>query len=217
MSQSQAQLSAIIQQLEQARVMPILVSDDPEQAIRSVNTLAEHGFKTVELTLRTPNALSVVREVVRACPDLQIGVGTILNPQQLQEVQDAGASFGISPGITENLVKAAAASGFPFFPGVANASDVMLALEHGFQDLKLFPADVLGGLNMVKALSGPFPQVRFCLTGGVTADNAKQILAHPKVLCVGGSWLCPAALMQAQDWAAISALAAQAANDLVAA
>jgi 2-dehydro-3-deoxyphosphogluconate aldolase/(4S)-4-hydroxy-2-oxoglutarate aldolase len=214
---SQNKLSTIIQQLELARVMPILVSDDVEQAIQSVNTLAEYGFKTVELTLRTPNAINVVREVVRACPDLHVGVGTILNPVQLQQVQDTGASFGISPGITENLAKAAAASGFPFFPGVANASDVMLALEYGFQNLKLFPADVLGSLNMVKALSGPFPQVRFCLTGGVTAENAKQLLAHPKVLCVGGSWLCPATLMQARDWPAISALAQQAAKDLISA
>lgn len=201
----------IIAQLAQIRVLPILVTDDVEQAIRCVSTLAENGLPAVEITLRTPNAMTVLREVVKACPDVTVGAGTILTQAQLDAVKDSGAAFGISPGITPVLARAAAASGLPYFPGVGGASDLMLALEHGFDVVKLFPADLVGGVKLAKALGGPFPDVRFCLTGGVTVDSTPALLQQPNVLCVGGSWMCPAALIGAKDWAAIGALAAQAA------
>lgn len=202
----------IITQLAQVRVLPILVADDVEQAIRCVTTLAENGLPAVEITLRTPNALNVLREVVKACPQVTVGAGTILTAAQLDAVKEAGAAFGISPGITPALAKAAAESGLPYFPGTGGASDVMLALELGFDVVKLFPSDVVGSTKMAKALGGPFPDVRFCLTGGVTLETTPVLLQQPNVLCVGGSWMCPANLIQAGDWAAIAQLAAAAAK-----
>jgi len=211
MSASKLSKQDIIKQLEQIRVLPILVTNDVEQAIRCVNTLADNGLPAVEITLRTPDAMTVLREVVKACPGVTVGAGTILTPAQLDAVQDAGASFGISPGITPVLAAAAAASSLPYFPGVGGASDLMLVLEHGFDVVKLFPSDLLGATKMAKALGGPFPDVRFCLTGGVTVEATPQLLQQNNILCVGGSWMCPAALINANDWTAIGKLAAQAA------
>ncbi len=208
---SQAKLQNIIEQLAQLRVLPILVTDDVDQAIRCVSTLAQHGLPAVEITLRTPNAMQVLREVVRACPDVTVGAGTILTPAQLDAVKETGAAFGISPGITPVLAKAAAESGLPYFPGVGGASDLMLALEHGFSVVKLFPSDIVGSTKMAKALGGPFPDVRFCLTGGVTVEATPALLQQSNVLCVGGSWMCPANLIQAGDWDAIGKLASAAA------
>lgn len=202
---------SIIAQLAQIRVLPILVTDDVEQAIRCVTTLAENGLPAVEITLRTPNAMTVLREVVKACPTVTVGAGTILTAAQLDSVRNAGAAFGISPGITPALAKAAAESGLPYFPGVGGASDLMLALEHGFDVVKLFPSDLVGSVKMAKALGGPFPDVRFCLTGGVTVEATPQLLQQSNVLCVGGSWMCPASLIANNDWSAIATLAAHAA------
>jgi len=207
-----AALNQIIAQLQQLRVLPILVADDVQQAITCVSTLAQYGLTAVEITLRTPNAMQVLAAVVKACPDVCVGAGTILTPRQLQEVQDTGAAFGISPGITPVLARAAADSALPYFPGVGGASDLMLALEHGFNVVKLFPSDLVGGIKMAKALGGPFPEVRFCLTGGVTLESAPQLLAQSNILCVGGSWMCPAGLIEANDWNAIGQLAAVAAK-----
>jgi 2-dehydro-3-deoxyphosphogluconate aldolase/(4S)-4-hydroxy-2-oxoglutarate aldolase len=204
-------MNDIVNQLGQIRVLPILVADDVQQAIRCVSTLAENGLRAVEITLRTPNAMRVLAEVVKACPDVCVGAGTVLTPQQLKAVQDAGAAFGISPGITPVLARAAADAKLPYFPGVGGASDLMLALEHGFNVVKLFPSDLLGGVKMAKALGGPFPEVRFCLTGGVTLETTPQLLKQSNVLCVGGSWMCPAALIEANDWVAIAKLTVDAA------
>lgn len=203
-------MNTILSQLNQIRVLPILVANNAQQAVRCVTTLAENGLRAVEITLRTPNAMTVVTEVVKACPEVCVGVGTILSEQQLKSVQDAGAAFGISPGITPTLAKAALDSGFPYFPGVGSASELMLALEHGFNVVKLFPSDLLGGAKMAKALGGPFPEVRFCLTGGVTLETTPQLLQQTNVLCVGGSWMCPASLIESNDWNAIAKLAAAA-------
>ena len=208
MSQS---IQAIISQLAQIRVLPILVTDDVDQAIQCVTTLAANGLPAVEITLRTPNAMTVLREVVKACPTVTVGAGTILTQAHLEAVKESGAAFGISPGITPVLAKAAAASGLPYFPGVGSASELMLALENGFNVVKLFPSDIVGSVKMAKALGGPFPDVRFCLTGGVTVESTPQLLQQSNVLCVGGSWMCPASLINANDWTAIGALAAQAA------
>lgn len=201
---------SIIAQLEQLRVLPILVTDDVDQAIRCVTTLAENGLPAVEITLRTPNAMTVLREVIKACPNVVVGAGTVLTSAQLDAVKYAGAAFGISPGITPSLARAAAESGLPYFPGVGGASDLMLALEHGFDVVKLFPSDIVGGIKMAKALGGPFPDVRFCLTGGVTVEATPSLLRQNNILCVGGSWMCPASLINAGDWEAIGTLATQA-------
>ncbi len=205
-------LNAIVAKLDQLRVLPILVADDVQRAIRCVEILAENGLDAVEITLRTPNALRVLAEVVKACPHVCVGAGTLLSAEQIRAVQDVGAGFGISPGITATLARAAADSTLPYFPGVGGASDLMLALEHGFNVVKLFPSDVVGSVKMAKALGGPFPDVRFCLTGGVTQESMPQLLQQSNVLCVGGSWMCTAGLIEAQDWATISALALAASN-----
>ena len=205
-------LASITAQLEQIRVLPILVTDHVDQAIACVNELARNGLPAVEITLRTPNAMTVLREVVKACPQVTVGAGTILTPAQLDEVQASGAAFGISPGITPVLAKAAAQSALPYFPGVGSASDLMLAVGNGFQTVKLFPADLLGGVKMAKALGGPFPDVRFCLTGGVTLESMPALLQQSNVLCVGGSWMCPGSLIAKGDWAAIGQLARTAAE-----
>ena len=202
---------SIIQQLEAVRVLPILVTDDVDQAIQCVTVLAQNGLPAVEITLRTPNAMTVLREVVKACPTVTVGAGTILTEAQLDAVQQAGATFGISPGITPVLAKAAAASSLPYFPGVGGASDLMLALEHGFDVVKLFPSDIVGSTKMAKALGGPFPEVRFCLTGGVTVEATPILLKQANVLCVGGSWMCPASLIAANDWESVARLAKEAA------
>lgn len=202
---------SIIQQLEAVRVLPILVTDDVDQAIQCVTVLAQNGLPAVEITLRTPNAMTVLREVVKACPTVTVGAGTILTEAQLDAVQQAGATFGISPGITAVLAKAAAASSLPYFPGVGGASDLMLALEHGFDVVKLFPSDIVGSTKMAKALGGPFPEVRFCLTGGVTVEATPTLLKQANVLCVGGSWMCPASLIAANDWESVARLAKEAA------
>lgn len=204
-------MTEILQQLSQLRVLPILVADDVEQAIRCVQTLAENGLNAVEITLRTPNAMQVLAAVVKACPTVVVGAGTILTASQLSQVQDSGAAFGISPGITPVLARAAADAGLPYFPGVGGASDLMLALEHGFNVVKLFPSDLLGSTKMAKALGGPFPDVKFCLTGGVTLEATPQLLQQQNILCVGGSWMCPGNLIAANDWLAIGQLAAAAA------
>lgn len=203
---------AIITQLEKIRVLPIMVADDVDQAIACVNTLAENGLPAVEITLRSPNAMTVLREVVKACPHVLVGAGTILTPAQLDAVRNSGASFGISPGITPVMAKAAADLGLPFFPGIATASELMLALEHGFDVVKLFPADVVGGMKMAKALGGPFPHVKFCLTGGVTQETAPVMLQQSNISVVGGSWMCPASLVEKNDWAAIAELVKKAAS-----
>ena len=205
------EMNSILKQLSQLRVLPILVADDIQQAIRCVETLAENGLTAVEITLRTPNAMQVLEAVVKACPSVCVGAGTILTRQQLEAVQDTGAAFGISPGITPTLARAAADSGLPYFPGVGGASDLMLALEHGFNVVKLFPSDLVGSVKMAKALGGPFPEVKFCLTGGVTVETTPQLLQQANVLCVGGSWMCPANLIVANDWSAIGKLASAAA------
>lgn len=204
-------IDEIVTQLGRIRVLPIVVTDDVQQAIWCVATLAENGLRTVEITLRTPNAMTVLAEVVKACPEVCVGAGTIITTQQLKAVQDSGAAFGISPGITPMLARAAVDAKLPYFPGVGSASDVMLALEHGFNVVKLFPSDVLGSTKMAKALGGPFPEVRFCLTGGVTLAETAQLLKQSNVLCVGGSWMCPPSLIEANEWTIIAQLAGDAA------
>jgi 2-dehydro-3-deoxyphosphogluconate aldolase/(4S)-4-hydroxy-2-oxoglutarate aldolase len=201
----------IVAELGVARVLPILVVDDADQALRVVEILLSVGLRSVELTLRTPAALRAVAAVSKRFPEAVLGVGTVLTRAQLQAVQDAGAHFAISPGITPRLAAAAADSGFPFIPGVATAGEVMLALEHGFDVLKLFPADVVGGTPWLRAIAGPFAEVKFCATGGVTPANAREFLQEPNVLCVGGSWMCKQSAIRAGEWDAITTQARAAA------
>lgn len=196
--------------LKAGPVMPVIVIEDAAQAVPLARALLAGGVRVLEVTLRTAAALEAIRAIAREVPQALVGAGTILNAQDLHQAREAGASFGVSPGATPELLRAAAEGGWPFLPGVATASEAMAALAAGHTALKFFPAAQAGGVAMLKALAGPLPQLVFCPTGGITTATAPDYLALPNVACVGGSWLTPAALLRAGDWAAITRLAAEA-------
>jgi 2-dehydro-3-deoxyphosphogluconate aldolase/(4S)-4-hydroxy-2-oxoglutarate aldolase len=195
--------AAIDQIMRTSPVIPVLVIDDVAHAEPIARALVAGGLKVLEVTLRTPAALDVIAAMKRV-PGAIVGAGTVLNPRDLAAAIAAGSEFIVSPGLTDALGAAAVASTIPFLPGVANAGDIMRGLDHGLSHFKFFPAETSGGRPALKALAGPFGQVRFCPTGGITADTAKDWLAIDPVLCVGGSWLVPKG---APDLAAIEAAA----------
>jgi 2-dehydro-3-deoxyphosphogluconate aldolase / (4S)-4-hydroxy-2-oxoglutarate aldolase len=181
-------------------VMPVIVLDRVDGAVPLAEALVGGGIRVLEITMRTSAALDCVRAIRAAVPSAIVGVGTITNIAEMNAAREAGAAFGVSPGTTTELLRHAATTGFPFLPGSMTPSDVMRALDAGFTAMKLFPAKQAGGIEMLKALGGPFPQVMFCPTGGIDAESAPGFLALPNVACVGGSWLSPAALIASKDW-----------------
>jgi 2-dehydro-3-deoxyphosphogluconate aldolase/(4S)-4-hydroxy-2-oxoglutarate aldolase len=202
--------SAVVELLTAARVIPVLTIERVEDAMPLARALVAGGVRTLEITLRTEVAVAAAKAIVADVPDAIVGIGTILTPDDLAQAVSLGARFGVSPGATPELLDAAAKSDMPFLPGVATASELMQAQARGFKTLKFFPAEQAGGVAMLRALAGPFPQTRFCPTGGVGAANAAAWLAEPNVLAVGGSWLCPAADIKAGNWSAITARCAEA-------
>ena len=184
-------------------VMPVIVLDRVEDAVPLAEALVSGGIRVLEVTMRTSAALDCVRAIRASVPNAIVGVGTITNIADMNAAREAGAMFGVSPGTTLELLSHAATSGFPFLPGSMTPSDVMRALDAGFTAMKLFPAQQAGGIAMLKALGGPFPQVMFCPTGGIDADSAAAFLALPNVACVGGSWLSPASLIASKNWSEI--------------
>ena len=197
--------------LRASPVMPVIAIERLEQALPLAEALLGGGISTLEITLRTPVALEAIRCICRAFPNAYVGAGTVTTPEALRQVAEAGASFAVSPGLTRPLIEAAASSAIPLLPGVMTPTEVMTAMDAGFRFLKLFPAEQAGGIPMLKALAGPFKELRFCPTGGIGPTSAPAYLAQPNVLCVGGSWLTPRALLEAGDWQAIQALAREAA------
>ena len=173
-----------------APVIPVLVVNDVADARPIAEALVAGGLRVLEVTLRTPAALDVIREMATV-EDAVVGAGTVLNASDLRASMDAGAEFIVSPGLTDPLAREAIAAGIPFLPGIANAGDIMRGLDLGLDRFKFFPAEASGGLKALQALAAPFHQVRFCPTGGITPETAPAWLAHPSVLCVGGSWLVP--------------------------
>ena len=192
-------------------VIPVIVIDRLADAVPLARALVAGGVRVLELTLRTPQALAAIERVAAEVEGAIVGAGTITRPEDIASVIRAGAVFGVSPGLTPDLAAAAQAAGLPLLPGVMTPSDVIAARAAGYTELKLFPAQAAGGIGMLKALGGPFPDVRFCPTGGVTAATAPEFLAQPNVVCVGGSWLTPGDAVAAGDWARITALAREAA------
>lgn len=188
-------------------VIPVIVIDRIADAVPLARALVAGGVRVLELTLRTPAALEAIARVAAEVEGAIVGAGTITRVQDFDAVRRAGAVFGVSPGLTPELAAAARDSGLPLLPGVMTPSDVIAARSAGYTELKLFPAQQAGGVAMLKALGGPFPDVRFCPTGGITAATAPQFLALANVVCVGGSWLTPAEAVAAGDWARITALA----------
>ena len=191
-------------------VIPVLVIEDLAQAVPLAQALVAGGVRVLEVTLRTPVALAAIRAMADEVPEAIVGVGTLTRPEDFTEARDAGACFGVSPGLTPALIAAARQSGLPLLPGVMTPSDVIAARQAGFEQLKLFPARQAGGMGMLQALAGPFPDVTFCPTGGITAETAPEFLALPNVGCVGGSWLTPKAALLAGDWGRITELAREA-------
>ena len=199
----QEELAALF---EQATIIPVLTIERLEDAVQLAKALVAGGVRTLEVTLRTPVAIESAKAIMAHVPEAVVGIGTILNADDLARAEGIGARFGISPGATPDLLKAAAASALPFAPGIATASELMLALAHGFNLVKFFPAEQSGGIKALRALAGPFPHVRFCPTGGIGEANAASWLAEPNVVAVGGSWLCPAADIRSGNWAGITAI-----------
>lgn len=191
-------------------VIPVIVIDDIEHAIPLAKALVEGGIRVLEVTLRTAHGLSAIRAMAQQVPGAIVGVGTLTQEEEFAAARDAGAVFGVSPGLTPRLIDAAKSSGLPLLPGVMSPSEVMMAREAGFRQLKLFPAAPAGGVGMLNAIAGPLPDVMFCPTGGISQENAPQFLACKNVACVGGSWLTPKEAIRAGDWARIAALAAAA-------
>lgn len=191
-------------------VIPVIAIDEIEHAVPLAKALVAGGIRVLEITLRTRHGLPAIRAIAEQVPEAIVGVGTLTKAEEFNAARDAGAVFGVSPGLTENLIVAAKTSGLPLLPGVMTPSEVMAAREVGFRQLKLFPAAPAGGIGMLNAIAGPLPDVVFCPTGGISQDNAAQFLACKNVACVGGSWLAPKDRMLAGDWAGITALAATA-------
>jgi 2-dehydro-3-deoxyphosphogluconate aldolase / (4S)-4-hydroxy-2-oxoglutarate aldolase len=188
-------------------VIPVIVIEELSHAVPLAKALVAGGVRVLEVTLRTPVGLAAISAIAREVAGAIVGVGTITRPEDFKQSLDAGARFGVSPGLTPALIEAAHASGLPLLPGVMTPSEVIAARSAGFSQLKLFPAQQAGGLGMLKALGSVFPDVTFCPTGGLSVESAPEFLALPNVACVGGSWLTPQDAIKAGDWSKITALA----------
>lgn len=198
--------------LRRAPVVPVIVMHEIQHAVPLAQALCAGGLTVLEVTLRTPVALDAIQAMRRAVPEAIVGVGTITQPEHFRQAAEAGAQFGVSPGFTPELATAAAGVDWPWLPGIMTPGELLQAQSLGYSICKLFPAQQAGGVGMLKALHSVFPDAAFCPTGGVSRDNAMEFLAQPNVLCVGGSWVAPAADIRAGKWDAIRTLAAEAAQ-----
>jgi 2-dehydro-3-deoxyphosphogluconate aldolase/(4S)-4-hydroxy-2-oxoglutarate aldolase len=199
-----------LQVMRDAPVIPVIVLHDVSQAVPMARALVAGGIRMLEVTLRTPVALACIEIIAREVPGAVVGAGTVRSAADAQAAQLAGARFAVSPGYTHAIGRACHELSLPLLPGVATGSEIMAAQEDGYLQLKFFPAMQAGGLAMLKAWHGPFGDVLFCPTGGVSAANAAEFLALPNVACVGGSWLTPADVVARGDWVRITQLAQEA-------
>jgi 2-dehydro-3-deoxyphosphogluconate aldolase/(4S)-4-hydroxy-2-oxoglutarate aldolase len=199
------------------RILPVVVLDDAELALPLAEALLEGGIDAMEITLRRACALDAISRVRARLPEMCVGAGTLTRPEDFSRAAAAGARFGVSPGLTPALAAAAQASALAFIPGVMTPSEVIAAREQGYALLKLFPAGQIGGLSMLKALASPFAGVRFCPTGGVSAETLLEFLRQPNVAMVGGSWLTPADAVRSRDWKRVAGLAREAGDIALAA
>ena len=203
------QLTAL-QVMQDAPVIPVIVLNDVAHAVPMARALVAGGIRMLEVTLRTPQALACMEAIAKAVPDAVVGAGTVRSAADAKAAANAGAKFAVSPGYTSAVGQACRDQGLSLLPGVATGSEIMMAQEDGYTALKFFPALQAGGSAMLKAWGGPFFDVRFCPTGGVTPQNASEFLSLPNVACVGGSWLVPADALAQGDWARIEKLAREA-------
>jgi 2-dehydro-3-deoxyphosphogluconate aldolase/(4S)-4-hydroxy-2-oxoglutarate aldolase len=200
-------MKTILEIMRTSPVIPVIAIDDPAHAVPLARALVAGGIRVLEVTLRTVHGLAAISAIAEQVPDAIVGVGTLTLPEEFAAARDAGAVFGVSPGLTATLIAAAKSSGLPLLPGVMTPSEVMHAREAGFRQLKLFPAVPAGGIGMLNGIGGPLADVMFCPTGGISQENAAQFLALKNVACVGGSWLTPKDALQTGDWTRITALA----------
>lgn len=196
-----------LQVMQDAPVIPVIVLNDVAHAVPMARALVAGGVRMLEITLRTPQALECMERIVAEVPEAVVGAGTVRSVSDAQAALRVGARFAVSPGYTATVGRACHDMGLALLPGVATGSEIMQAQEDGYRELKFFPAMQAGGVAMLKAWGGPFGDVRFCPTGGVTQENAADLLALPNVVCVGGSWLVPPQALAQGDWAQITALA----------
>ncbi|WP_220822802.1 bifunctional 4-hydroxy-2-oxoglutarate aldolase/2-dehydro-3-deoxy-phosphogluconate aldolase [Helicobacter pylori] len=190
----------IIEVLQISPIIPVVVIENIKDAVPLAQSLIEGGIHIIEVTLRSSCALEAIELIAKNVPKMRMGAGTILNPTQLEQAQNRGAEFLISPGLTIKLLEYAKKRDMPLIPGVSSSSEVMQALELGYSALKFFPAEYCGGVKLLNAFNGPFKGVKFCPTGGISADNMHSYLNLENVLCVGGSWLTPKNLIQNKEW-----------------
>ncbi|OOC23603.1 keto-deoxy-phosphogluconate aldolase [Helicobacter pylori] len=190
----------IIEVLQISPIVPVVVIEDLKDAVPLAQSLVEGGIPIIEVTLRSSCALEAIELIAKNVPKMRVGAGTILNLTQLEQAQNKGAEFLISPGLTIKLLEHAKKKDMPLIPGVSSSSEVMQALEWGYSALKFFPAEYCGGVKLLNAFNGPFKGVKFCPTGGVSVDNMRSYLALENVVCVGGSWLTPKNLIQNKEW-----------------
>lgn len=191
-------------------IVPVMVINKIEHAVPLAKALVAGGISVLEVTLRTPCSLEAITKIAKEVPEAFVGAGTILNETQLQQAQDAGAQFAITPGATEDLLKAALRGNVPLIPGVASISEIMTGMALGYTHFKFFPAEASGGVKALKAFGGPLADIRFCPTGGITPSSYKDYLALKNVDCIGGSWIAPIDAMEAGDWDRITQLCKEA-------
>jgi 2-dehydro-3-deoxyphosphogluconate aldolase/(4S)-4-hydroxy-2-oxoglutarate aldolase len=198
--------------LFEAGVMPVLTVDSVEQALQVVRALSAGGLDTVELTLRTPAALDALAAIKETFPQCRVGAGTVLEPAQIDAVEELGADYIVTPGVSPHLLDALVQSSLPVVPGAATPGELLALRERGIHVAKLFPAATLGGIAMLKALHGPLPKMKFCANGGIEEATAADYLAQPNVLCVGGSWMVPKEWLAGGEWDKVTESAARAAG-----
>ncbi len=192
-------------------VMPVVTIEDATLAADLARALVRGGIRVIEVTLRTPAALQAIENIASSVAEISVGAGTVVSIADLHAAASAGATFAISPGATPTLLAGAAAGPIPYIPAIATASELMSGVAAGYRCFKFFPATAAGGIPMLKALGAPFPEIRFCPTGGITQETARSFLELPNVLCVGGSWLTPTEALRSRDWSRIESLASKAA------
>ncbi|WP_435605483.1 bifunctional 4-hydroxy-2-oxoglutarate aldolase/2-dehydro-3-deoxy-phosphogluconate aldolase [Pseudomonas knackmussii] len=195
---------------ERARILPVITIDREQDILPMADALAAGGITVLEVTLRTSLGLTAIRTLAEKRPELCIGAGTVLDGETFRQAEEAGAQFVVTPGCTDELLRYAVSRPLPLLPGVATASEIMAAYRYGLRRFKLFPAKVCGGVEALKAFGGPFPEVRFCPTGGVGPDNLNDYYRLENVMCVGGSWMLPKAAVSSGDWKTVERLSREA-------
>lgn len=207
-------MSQLREKIRSIQIVPVVTPYSVEGTVELARTLVAGGINAIEITLRTELALEATKAVKASGIDIVLGVGTLTSTQDVENVADIGVDFAVSPGMTHKLLDASRSNDIALLPGISSASDILLGLEYGFDFFKVFPAEAINGYDLIKSLSAPFPNISFCPTGGINLNNINRYLALPSILCVGGSWMLPAADVKAGNWDKIEALCKEAINHI---